>query len=266
VLEAILIPALLLGGMGVLFGLGLGLASVKFKVTEDPRLSSIRGALPGANCGGCGYAGCDLFAAAVLSGGAQPGGCPVGGEKTARDIAGVLGVSVCAVEQKKAFVRCLGSDGKCGARYEYYGLRDCKSAAQMAGGGFKNCTYGCLGAGSCQSVCKFGAISISGGIASVDPERCTGCGVCVASCPKNLIAMIPYMNGIHVGCRSKDPSRDVRRICRAGCIGCRLCEKACAYGAVHVRNNLAAIDYGKCVQCGACVAKCPVKCITDEKR
>jgi len=260
-LEALLLPALLLGGMGLLFGVGLGFASVKFRVDDDPKLALIREALPGANCGGCGYAGCDAFAESALKGTAKPGGCPVGGETSAGRIAGVLGVPAGRFERKQSFVRCGGCESKSVFRYDYWGMNDCGAAMQLAGGGSKGCVYGCLGAGSCRAACRFGAISLTDGIAAVDPEKCTACGMCVKVCPKNLIALVPYMNNIHVCCHSNDPGRGVRVNCKVGCIGCKLCEKACKYGAIRVSGNLAVIDYAKCTQCGECMGKCPSKCI-----
>ena len=260
---AILLPLLLLGSMGLLFGLGLGFASVKFRVDADPKLSLIREALPGANCGGCGYAGCDAFAGAVLNGGAKTSGCPVGGVETVRKIAGILGVPAGTPERKRAFVRCGGCFSKSESRYDYHGLQDCTAVMQLPGGGSKSCSYGCLGAGSCKAACQFDAISMTDGIAAVDPEKCTACGLCVKACPKILITMVPYKNKVHVDCHSKDPGRDVRKYCKPGCIACKLCEKACKFDAIHVRNNLAFIDYVKCTQCGDCVGVCPTKCIID---
>ncbi|MDR2650283.1 MAG: RnfABCDGE type electron transport complex subunit B [Clostridiales bacterium] len=259
--TALLVPALLLGGMGLLFGLGLGFAAIKFRVDTDPRLSLIREALPGANCGGCGYAGCEAFAEAALKGEAKPNGCPVGGEASAKRIGEILGVSVEVPERRRAFIRCVGCESKSTFRYDYFGLYDCNAVMQLAGGGSKSCAYGCLGVGSCRAACQFDAISMVDGIAVVDPEKCTACGMCVKACPKHLIRMVPYKNKIHVACHSEDNGRDVRKNCKVGCIGCRLCEKACAYDAVHVKNNYASVDYAKCTQCGACVAKCPSKCI-----
>jgi len=258
---ALFMPMLLLGGMGLLFGLGLGFAAIKFRVDTDPKFPLIREALPGANCGGCGYAGCDAFAEAVLKNETNPNGCPVGGNKSAEHIGGILGITVEKLTHMRAFIRCGGCESKSTFRYDYFGLSDCKAASQLAGGGSKSCTYGCLGAGSCIEACKFDAISTVDGIAVVDPEKCTACGMCVKSCPKNLILMVPYKNKIHVNCNSKVPGREVRKECKLGCIGCKLCEKACSYDSIHVRSNLARIDYGKCSQCGVCVDKCPSKCI-----
>jgi Na+-translocating ferredoxin:NAD+ oxidoreductase RNF subunit RnfB len=263
-MMGVLYAVFILGGMGLLFGLGLSVAAIKLKVETDPRLPLLREALPGANCGGCGYAGCDAFAEALLAGKASSSGCPVGGAKSAQMIGQILGVPVTIVGRQNAFVRCGGCKSKSSFRYDYQGLNDCKAAMQLAGGGSKACVYGCLGVGSCKAACQFGAIEIVDGIAIVDREKCTACTMCVKACPKKLIAMTPYANSVHVACISKDPGKDVRKVCKAGCLGCKLCEKACAFDAVHVKDNFASIDYAKCTQCGECVKKCPAKCITAQ--
>ncbi|MDR0999339.1 MAG: RnfABCDGE type electron transport complex subunit B [Clostridiales bacterium] len=261
-MTGVLYALLVLGGMGLLFGLGLSVAAIKLKVETDPRLPLLREALPGANCGGCGFAGCDAFAEALLTGKASPSGCPVGGATSAQAIGQILGVPVTIAGRQNAFVRCGGCESKSLFRYDYQGLSDCKAAMQLAGGGSKACVYGCLGVGSCKAACQFGAIEMIDGIAVVNREKCAACTMCVRACPKQLIAMVPYNNTVHVACVSGDPGREARKICKAGCIKCKLCEKACQFDAVHVKDNGAIIDYAKCTQCGECVKKCPSKCIT----
>ncbi|MDR1540017.1 MAG: RnfABCDGE type electron transport complex subunit B [Clostridiales bacterium] len=261
--TSILVPALILGGMGLLFGIGLGIAAIKFEVEADPLIPLIREALPGANCGGCGYAGCDALAEAIAKSEAKPTACPVGGAACAAAIGEIMGIPVEPFVRRRALVRCGGCESKSNFRYSYVGLNDCKAAMQLAGGGSKSCVYGCLGGGSCIAACKFGAISFFDGIAAVDENKCTACGMCVKSCPKNLIALVPYNSKQHVLCNSKDNGKAVRQNCKIGCIGCKLCEKACPTDAVHVQNFLASIDYEKCVGCGACAKKCPSRCIED---
>jgi Na+-translocating ferredoxin:NAD+ oxidoreductase RNF subunit RnfB len=260
-LASILFPILALGGMGLLLGAGLGFAAIKFKVETDPRLPLIRDALPGANCGGCGFAGCDAFADAILKGDAKPTGCPVGGNTTSQKIAEVLGITVEDQIRLCSFIRCGGCESKSEFRYEYSGMRNCAALMQLAGGGSKSCTYGCLGGGTCLHACKFGAIYMDDGIARVDNEKCTACGMCVASCPKKLIELVPYESKIRVACHSNETGKVQRRFCTVGCIGCKICEKQCKKDAIHVKDNLASIDYEKCTLCGDCQAKCPAKCI-----
>ncbi|MDR1665147.1 MAG: RnfABCDGE type electron transport complex subunit B [Clostridiales bacterium] len=260
-MSTILLSVLALGGMGLLFGVGLSYAGIMFKVEEDPRLGEIKDALPGANCGGCGYAGCAALAEAILAGTAAPNACPVGGEASAKAIGAILGVEVTVQERQCAFVKCGGDRNKSSFRYTYQGLNSCGAAMQLAAGGAKNCAYGCLGGGSCEAVCAFGAISMVNGIALVDNEKCTACGKCVKECPKKIIELAPYKNKTRVACSSRDNGKTVRANCTVGCIACKICEKNCEYGAVHVNELLAAVDYEKCTQCNVCAEKCPMKCI-----
>ncbi|MDR3271112.1 MAG: RnfABCDGE type electron transport complex subunit B [Peptococcaceae bacterium] len=258
---SIIYAMLALGGMGLLLGVGLGIAAIKFKVETDPRLPLVRDALPGANCGGCGFAGCDAFADAIIKGEAKPNGCPVGGNESARKIGEVMGISVEEQARKCAFIRCAGCESKSNFRYDYKGMTSCPSLMQLAGGGSKACVYGCLGGGTCLLQCKFGAISMVDGIAVIDNEKCTACGMCAAACPKSLIQLVPHDSKTRVACHSNDAGKATRVNCKVGCIGCKLCEKNCKFDAVHVKDFLATIDYEKCTQCGACAAKCPSKCI-----
>jgi len=253
-----------LGGVGLLMGLGLGLASKKFAVEEDPRLGAVIDALPGANCGGCGVAGCAAFAKAVLSGEAKPNGCPVGGAECVTKISEILGIEAKITEKMCAFVRCGGESSFSRNNYEYYGLLDCSAAAQLAGGSCKACVYACLGGGSCVRACKFGAMNIVDGVAVVDKAKCTACTMCVLSCPKSLIELIPHKAEVTVTCSSNDAGKAVRANCSVGCIGCKLCERACAFDAIHVTNNIAKIDYATCTNCNECVKKCPTGSIISQ--
>ena len=257
----ILYPVLTIAGLGLFFGLGLGLAGKFLKVEEDPKIEQIRELLPGANCGGCGFAGCDAFASAIAEGKAEPLGCPVGGAVLAKELGEIMGVEVDVVEKLAAYIKCGGDCENSTFRYNYYGIEDCHAVQMLAGGGSKSCVFGCLGHGSCVQACKFKAIYLINGIAVVDNEKCTACGMCVSTCPRKLIELIPYKSEVRVACNSTDKGKIVKQNCTVGCIGCKLCEKACVYGAVHVENDLSRIDYEKCVLCGACVKNCPTKTI-----
>ncbi len=263
VFQSILYPVLSIGGLGVLFGAGLGFAGVKFKVEQDERIPLVRECLPGANCGGCGFAGCDAFAEAVVSGKAKTNGCPVGGASVGAKVAAVMGLEASETEKMVAFVKCNGNCEVSSSKYNYYGMEDCSMENALAGGA-KGCSYGCLGDGNCVKACNFGAISIVNGVAVVDKEKCTACGQCVAVCPKQLIEIIPYKSKVHVSCNSKDNGKNVRANCSVGCIGCTLCQKNCKFDAVYIENFLAKIDYSKCVSCGICTQKCPTKAISKE--
>lgn len=263
-LQTILFSALSIGGLGLVFGVGLGIAAKKFAVEVDPLIPLVRDALPSANCGACGFAGCDAFAKAVVEGHAPTNGCPVGGKSCAENVAKIMGVEASTLERKVAFVKCNGTCTNAKEKYDYYGVSDCRDATYLQGGGSKACSYGCLGLGSCYKACMFGAIDIIDGIAVINEEKCTSCGMCVATCPKKLIELVPEDKGTRVQCNSQDKGKDVKASCRVGCIGCKMCQKACQYDAIIIDGNLAKVDYSKCVQCGACVAKCPTKAIIGE--
>lgn len=262
-INSILYPILSIGGLGTIFGLGLGFAAIKFKVEQNPKIPLVRDVLPGANCGGCGFAGCDAFASNVVEGNAKVNGCPVGGANVAAKISEILGVEAVDSEKMVAFVKCNGNCDKSNLKYDYYGIKDCNISNDLAGGP-KGCTYGCIGEGSCVKACNFGAISVINGVAKVDKDKCTACGQCISVCPKHLIELVPYKNEVHVSCNSNDNGKIVKSNCSVGCIGCKICEKACEFDAVHITNFLAKVDYEKCTQCGACTQKCPTKAITGK--
>ena len=255
--TAILVAALVVGGVGILIGFFLGISGEKFKVEVDEKEVAILGELPGNNCGGCGYAGCSGLAAAIAKGEAPVNQCPVGGAPVAAKIGAIMGVDAGAGEKKVAFVKCAGTCDKTQKDYEYTGNEDCASMMFVPNGGPKACNYGCLGFGSCVKACQFDAIHVVDGVAVVDKEKCVACGKCVATCPKGLIQIVPYNAEHLVQCSSHDKGKDVKAACQAGCIGCTLCTKQCESDAIHMDNNLAVIDYEKCTGCGACKEACP---------
>ena len=246
---------LTLSVLGLAVGVLLAAASHFFAVRTDDRVEKITACLPGANCGGCGFAGCGAFAGAVVKGEASPSGCVAGGPATARRIAAILGVDADTRERRVAHVFCSGGDVTA-RRFRYVGVQSCYAASRVAGGPVE-CTFACLGYGDCVKACPFGAIRIRDGHAFVDRDVCTGCGKCASVCPRKIITLIPAEAVISVNCSSRDRGAFVRSVCDAGCIGCRLCEKKCAHDAIHVTDNLAKIDYDKCVRCGECLEACP---------
>jgi len=259
----ILYPAVSIGGLGLIFGLGLGVASKKFAVEVNPLIPEVRDSLPGANCGGCGYPGCDGFAKGVVEDAANINGCPVGGSETANKIAALLGMEKTNTVKKVAYIMCSGTNTLANNKYDYIGIKDCHAANNMVGKGFKTCSHGCLGLGSCKNVCAFGAIYLEDGIAKIDEDLCVACGKCVEACPKMLIDIVPLHKRVRVSCKSLDKGKQAKSACSVACIGCRLCVKSCEFDAITVTNNIATIDYSLCTQCGKCVEKCPVNAINS---
>jgi electron transport complex protein RnfB len=259
--TAVIILALL----AVLFGIALAVVSDVFRVRTDPRVEQVLEALPGINCGACGFPGCSGYAEAVAAGRIGPDECVPGGGAVAAAVAGIMGLSFSEKTPRKAIVHCRGSAAAVGERYEYDGIRDCRAAALASvQSGAKQCMYGCLGYGTCATVCPFGAIEMGpDGLPHVDEQLCTGCGACVAACPRRIISTQPVDKHVHVYCSSKDKGPVVRKICSVGCIGCKKCEKVCPVegSAIHVNDFLAAVEYAKCISCGKCARECPVSCI-----
>jgi electron transport complex protein RnfB len=252
------------GGIGIVCGVLLALASKLFTVEVDDKVVEIRNLLPGANCGACGYAGCDEMAAAIAEGMAPADGCPVSSSEKHSEIAALMGTTSEESEKKVAHVMCKGCNDLASKKYEYDGVKDCKAASAVQGGN-KSCDRGCLGFGTCMEACKFDAIKIIDGVAVVDKEKCTACGKCIEECPKALIEFVPYKNNVIVGCHNKDFGKAVKGVCKIGCIGCKMCEKNCEFDAIHVVDNLAKVDYDKCTQCMVCVEKCPVSVIQGKE-
>ncbi len=260
-MKEVLYAVLVLGMMGAVFGAVLAIASKVFHVQTDERLEKLVEALPGANCGGCGYAGCAAYAQAVLDGKAQIGLCAAGGSASSDAMAAIMGVEAVEVERTVAMVKCRGQNHLAKGRYD--GIHDCRSAMLVAGDGPSACPNGCLGFGTCVSVCKFDAIRVENGVARVDAEKCTGCMQCVEACPRKVIVPVSYEADIVVACSNHERGAYTRKVCSIGCVGCHLCEKVCEFGAIHVVKNLAVIDYSKCVSCGLCAAVCPRQLISD---
>jgi len=258
-LENILYPVIAVGSLALLFGLILGFSAKKFAVEQDPKVDKIINVLPGANCGGCGFPGCAVFAEHVVKG--ENIRCPPGGASAAEEIAKQMGVDAAIVSRKVAFIKCNGSNDNTKRNYVYDGPKSCVSASQLATGGNKSCAYSCIGLASCKNACPFNAIKMVDSIAVVINEKCSACGKCVTVCPKKLIEIVPEKSVVRVLCNSKDKVKTVKENCRAGCFGCTLCQKICKEGAITVEDNIAHIDYEKCTLCMECVNKCPSKAI-----
>lgn len=256
----VLTPVAIISGLGLVFGLALAFASKKFAVKVDERVSLIREALPGANCGGCGQTGCDSFAEAVALGKSPINGCPVGGSAVAEKLASIMGVEASEVEKTVARVMCAGSFDVCRRKFDYSGIEDCSAAANLYGGPMA-CSYGCVGMGNCVRACPFGAIVVENGVAKIIASKCTACTKCVAACPKKIIEMVPVCGEYTVRCSSLDRGNVVRQNCDVGCIGCARCVKACPSNAIKLNGTLAKIDPALCTNCGECYKVCPTKSI-----
>ncbi len=256
----IVVAILIVGVIGLICGIGLSVASVIMNVPVDETVSKLREELPGANCGACGYSGCDGYAEALAEGTAKPGLCSPGGESVNLKLSEILGVASEVLDKKVAFVKCNGNNNNTSKKYEYFGVQSC-AAANMLYGGDGNCTFGCLGYGDCVKNCMFYAISVIDGLAKVNKELCTACGKCCEVCPKGIIELVPISKTFGVQCSNTDKGAVTRKVCKEGCVGCMKCQKNCEFDAITVENNLAKIDYSKCTGCGKCAENCPTNAI-----
>lgn len=253
-----------LAGLGAIFGLGLAFAAQKFAVKVDPKVEMVRDVLPGANCGACGFAGCQGYAEAVATRPEVPPNlCAPGKATVAEAVARITGKVAEAVEPNFARIMCQGGWSKSVKRFKYEGVQDCR-AAVLAGGGDKACIYGCLGYGTCAKVCPFGAITMNDDhLPVVDITKCTGCRKCEQACPKKVIEVLPASRQVLVACHSKDKGPNTKKNCSVGCIACGKCVKICPFDAPSISTNLSRIDLDKCKVCGLCVSPCPTGAIVD---
>jgi Na+-translocating ferredoxin:NAD+ oxidoreductase RNF subunit RnfB len=252
---------LIFGGLGLLAGALLTVSSKLFEIETDERLDEIAGALPGVNCGACGYAGCSDYARAVAESGAPVNLCKPGGQEAADKIAAVMGITAGEITPQIAVVYCRGNKAATSRKFLYRGIQSCKAADRFYSGS-GSCSYGCLAYGDCVKVCPQNAISVIDELAHIDKTLCIGCGLCEKECPNHVIRIRDIGKSYDVRCNSLDNGKTVKANCKAGCIGCKICAKNCPAGAIDVTDNLARIDYSKCTDCGLCATKCPVKVIT----
>lgn len=261
-MNQIVFPVLLVSGIGLLSGLILSLASVVMAEPKDKITEKIKNVLPGANCGACGYSGCEGYAKALSKGEAKVGLCSPGGKKVSEAISNILGTDSLDNENKVAIVKCSGTKDVTKDKMVYQGVKSCSVAYQLYGGS-GSCSYGCIGFGDCKTACKYGAIAICNGVAIIDPLKCKGCSICVSACPKGLIELVPLKRQAVVKCSNCDKGGKTIKVCDIGCIGCMRCVKACEFGAITVEDSLARVNPGKCTGCGKCVEVCKRGCIRN---
>lgn len=263
------IPILI--AVGVITAIGLAcavilvVASKFFAVKVDEKYAALRDCLPGVNCGACGYAGCDSYAAALAEDSSIATNlCIPGGAIVAAQLAEIMGVDVTTTSKKTASVHCNGTCDNTDIKANYQGIHTCR-AAMLTYGGNGLCNYGCLGYGDCAEVCPVDAISLVNGVAVVDIDTCIGCGICTKTCPKGIISMIDTDKRVSIKCSNKEKGAVSRKECKVACIGCKKCEATCPTDAISVVDNLAVIDYDKCIYCGKCAHVCPMNTIHSEK-
>ena len=246
--------------IGFLCALMLAIASKVMAVRTDERVERIRGFLPGANCGACGFTGCDGYAEALVNGGAKPNLCIPGGAAVSMEISSSLGVDFEEVVEQVAVVHCRGDGAARSRKMEYGGIGTCKAAKQLFGGQ-NACTFGCLGFGDCAAACPNGAVCIENGLARINTRKCTGCRLCAKICPNGVIFTEADTITTVVTCMNTERGASVRKKCSCGCIGCLRCVRECPAEAISVTDNLARIDYEKCTGCGKCAEVCVTGCI-----
>jgi Na+-translocating ferredoxin:NAD+ oxidoreductase RNF subunit RnfB len=260
----VLITAIFAVILAFILGAALGFFKDFFAVPQDPLVGLIREALPGANCGACGFPGCDSYAKAIASGNAGISSCTVGGAAAAEKIAAVTGKTGDAVRPVMAVLACQGSKVHAAEKGVYTGIETCRGA-KLSTGGTKLCAWGCIGFGDCVKICQFGALTLDreSGLPVVDYSRCTGCRMCITECPQNLFKSVPRdQKGAIILCSNRNPVRQAAaKACKKACLKCGLCEKNCPQQCIKLDSHIPVIDWEKCVSCGTCVEKCPTKAI-----
>lgn len=261
-MESIITPVIIMSVMGGVFAFLLGIVSKLTYIPVDERVTKVREALPGANCGACGYPGCDGCASAIVAGEASVAACVVGGEKVAEEVAQIMGKSADAMNKQVASVKCQGDHEHTSQTFRFDGVEDCR-LMEYSFGGCKSCAYGCLGCGTCERVCNYGAIHVVNGVARVDQEKCTSCMACINVCPKHIIELVPYHAPAQVKCKNPEFGKAVKGACSIGCIGCGICAKL-APEDFALDGKLAHAVYSDQFdweKAQLAASKCPAKCI-----
>ena len=261
-MNAVVIAVVIVSVIGAVAALMLAIASKVFAVPVDEKADQIRECLPGANCGACGFSGCDGYASALSKGETTNTAlCNPGGNDASVAISKILGVEAGTVTPMAAVVLCRGHNTNSVQKLDYQGVMSCRLATQVYGGP-KECIYGCIGYGDCLNACEYGAIKLCDGIARINPSLCRACKKCINTCPKGLIELLP-LNRVEAAvlCKNHDKGAQTRKECSAGCIGCMKCVKSCESEAITIDRFCAKVDYSKCIGCGKCHEQCPVGAI-----
>ena len=260
-MGGILVAMISVTAIGLICAVVLAVASVVMAVKQDERFPAVRAALPGANCGACGFAGCDGYANALLEEqDVKTNLCTPGGDLVSKELSELLGVGFEDVIEQVAVMKCRGDCHATSDKMEYYGMNSC-AAAKLLFGGKGACTFGCMGLGDCVGICPSHAIYLENGIAHINTQACTGCSMCVRTCPSHLITLVEDVQKVLVACSNTEKAAATRQKCTRGCLGCRRCQRECPQGAITVVDNLAVIDYALCLGCGHCAEICPTACI-----
>lgn len=261
---SVLVKALLtFGGLGLILGITLAYVYKKLSSAGDELENRVKSALPGSNCGACGFPGCAVYAEKIAKENVAINKCLPGSKEVIEKLAEIMGKDVLAPEKKIAALICRGGKDECRERFIYDGGTDCRQAYIMHGGN-KSCVFGCVGLGHCAMICPFHAIKISKNhLPVIDEKKCTGCGICVKECPKNVLRLIPHTKLVYLACVSTDKGKAVKDVCTVGCFTCHICIRACPYQALTMVNNLPVMDFSKCTDCGICVQRCPTDSYVD---
>ena len=254
---------MVLGGVGLVFGVFIAIANQRLWVWEDPRVEIVSQMLPNANCGACGHPGCRAFAEGTVGGQIAPAECTVATAAVHKQIADFLGVDAGNASRRVARLLCAGGTDVAGTQAEYRGLSTCGAAAAVAGGA-KGCAWGCLGLGDCAVSCDFDAIQMSEtGLPVVDIARCTACGDCVDACPKGLFTILPLDAGLLVQCKNLISGDDVLEQCQVACTACGKCVQDAAEGLISVASGVAVVNYENITQAEMrAIDRCPTGAIT----
>ena len=258
-MSLVIITAVCAFALAFILGTALGFFRDFFAVPQNPAIDRIRELLPGANCGGCGFPGCDNFAAAIAAGSAGSAVCTAGGPGVAEKISALTGASGGNAESMVSVLACRGSLSRAGFKGTYSGVQSCRGA-KISSGGTKLCSFACMGFGDCVSACKFGAIAMGAdGLPVISYAKCNGCGMCAKECPQGLLKLIPAgRKGALALCSNKSPVKQgLIKSCSAACTACGLCVKNCPQRCISLETHIPVIDYSKCDSCGLCAEKCP---------